>query len=448
MEAAIPSAVQTRAALNVLCDRAFTWFFFTYIFVTVFLPGGSLFGINFKFPLYLGLLPLAVFNIFRRRQSSAVHLALIVAVPTVLGAWVVLAQLYGFGPASSFRQFQDMLLTLLLCWLTVIFCDGKDDRRLRYFRVVLNSVIATAVLKIGLIAYAVLRGIPVVEMVEWLSKIFGVQLMTMDLGALFGRVQFVSDELIPVCIYMILRHRDCLKLGSRRAALTVLLLIVSVLFSFSRYFWAFTLVAFLIGLLLGKRDRFQAVLAGLLLFVVLASLPVLVVLYQLRFSQAVAGASDQERTEQIQALKDLFVDAPLLGHGLGSYATRLLREPSEAGRYSYEVQFLALSGQIGLLGILFFFALGAFYYRGLWWRSTVAFGDRIGLALLLLAWLAAGLSNPLLFHPVAGINYALIATLGAFAGQPTKRKSPARSLEGHRSRPILKGSQGARGISG
>ena len=437
MEATLTAReAQTRRTLLALLDGAFTWFFFTYVFVTVFLPGGSFYGVNFKAPLYVGLLPLAAYSVFRLKQSTPTHLELLVAVPTTLAAWIVLAQIYGFGPASSYRQYLDILLTLLLCWLTVVFCNGDDGRRLRFLRMVLNSVIATAMLKIGLIAYAVLRGIPVVEMVAWLSKVFGFDLMTMDLGALFGRVQFVSDELIPVCIYLVLRHRDRLHLGNLRASLTTLLLMTSVLFSFSRYFWGFTLFAFALGLLLGKRDRFQAVLAGVLGVVFLASLPVLIVLYQLRFSQEVAGSSDLQRAEQIQALENQFVDAPLLGHGLGSYANWVLRDTTEAGRYSYEVQYLALPGQIGLLGMVFLLALASYYYRALWWRSSMSPRDRIGLTLLLLFWLAAGLSNPLLFHPVAGINYATLAMLAGMAARQEQRSS-ATMTNGRILRPSL-----------
>ena len=407
-------------AFRSFLDRAFEWFVYAYVFITIFLPGGTLYGINFKYPLYLGLLPLALYSAFSRRQATPGQLALIIGVPALLSAWIMLSFLHGFELVTAIRQYTDILLTLLLCWLGALFGAGQETRRIRFLKLVLGAEVATSALKIGLIAYAVIRGIPVVEMVASLSSIFGVELMTMDLGSLFGRVQFVSDELIPVCIFIVLRHRDRLRIGSLRAGITILLLLVSVLFSFSRYFWAFTAVAFILGLALGRRDRFQAILVAALTISVLVSLPALGTLYELRFSETVAGGSDLIRTEQIHALKDFFAEAPLLGHGLGSYTTQDLRDSSEAGRYSYEVQLLALSGQIGILGMVFLLFVGAYYYQKLWWCSPLNQPDRIGIGLLLACWIAAGTSNPLLFHPVAGVNYAALATL---AGMRSRKNS-------------------------
>ncbi|WP_124847235.1 hypothetical protein [Acidipila sp. EB88] len=406
-------------------DKAFDWFFYTFVFITVFLPGGSIYGVNFKYPLYVGLLPLAAYALFQRRQAHAGQLALLLAVPAILSGWMILGLSHGFSVPSVARQYTDILLTLLLCWLAGVSCDQKDVRRLAFLKLILYSELATAVLKIGLIVYAVVRGIPVVQMVLWLDTVFGVELMTMDLGALFGRVQFISDELIPICIFILLRYRDRLRISHIWAALMIVLLLASVLFSFSRYFWGFTAFAFFLGLVLGKRDKFQAVLVAVLGLTILASLPALVAVYKLRFSTEVAGGSDQQRNAQIPALEHFFIEAPIFGHGLGSYTTEDIRGTTEAGRASYEVQLLALPAQIGLAGMCFFIVLGAFYYRALWWKSSLHLSDQVSLLLLLAFWLAAGLTNPLIFHPIAGVNYATLATLSAMGlkGRPFARRS-------------------------
>ena len=398
-------------------SRLFDWLMYVFIFITVFLPSGSIYGLNVKSPLYLALLPLATIRIFRQGLATRERLALLLSVPLILSAWVVLGLVYGFPLASALRQYMDVALVLLLGWLVMVFCGDDDARRMLFLRVVLSAEIATSLFKVGLIGYAVLRGIPTVELVAALSKVFGVNLMTMDLGAMFGRVQFVSDAVIPVCIFIVLRHRDQLRIGNLRAALFVLLLVVSVLFSFSRYLWAFTAIAFLAGLLTGRRDRFQLLLTCLLGACVFASLPAVISLYQLRFSADVAGSSDLIRTEQTSALKAFFKDAPLLGHGLGSYTNQVVREQETEGgvRYSYEAQLLALAGQIGVAGLTFLFVLGAYYYSDLWWRPRSSLKDRVAVAGLLGFWICAGLYNPLLLHPVAGVNYAVFAALASVA---------------------------------
>ena len=385
-----------------------------YLFVTIFLPSGSFLGFNFKAPLYFGLLPLAAYSASRRRRAAPAQLALLLGAPAVLSIWILIGLCNGFAAVGSLRQYTDIVLTLLLCWLVLVFCGDQEFRRVRFLSFVVNAEIATCLLKIALIAYALFRGIPVVEITLLMSKAFGVDLMTMDLGAMFGRVQFFSDALIPICIFIVLRHRGRMHIGNLRATIMILLLLVSVIFSFSRYFWAFSVLAFLLGLVLGKRDRFQAVLLAGLGITIIASLPLLAVLYQLRFSQSVAGDSDLIRTEQIHALREFFLDAPLIGHGLGSYTNQVLRaQATEAGRYGYEVQLLALAGQIGILGTTLLFLLVAYCYRALWWKSILAASDRIGIGLLLCSWLAAGLYNPLLFHPIAGVIYASLSALAA-----------------------------------
>lgn len=406
-----------REALFTAFDRAFDWLFCLLFAITITLPSGTVHGVNLKSPLYLALLPLAGFSFFYRGQATGERVAVLLGVPAILSGWMVLGVAQGFPLASALRQYTDIVLVLLLCWLALVFRGEGRFRQMRFLRLVVYSEVAASLLKAGIIAYALARGIPTVEVVDGLSKVFGVNLMTMDLGAMFGRVQFVSDALIPVCVFIVLRHRDSLAIGSVRSALILLLLLVSVVFGFSRYTWAFTAAAFVGGLMTGRRDRFQLVLALLLGAAVLASLPALTVVYELRFSADVAGSSDLIRTEQTSALDGFFEDAPIFGHGLGSYTTQVVRaEAADGGMpYSYEDQILALAGQMGLAGLTLLALLTAYAFSDLWWRTRAPLKDRLAIAGLLAFWLAAGLYNPLLFHPVAGVIYASFATLAAMA---------------------------------
>lgn len=403
----------------VLLDRVFGSLLSVFIFITLFLPSGTVYNVNLKLPLYALLLPLALFRFFRSRQATLPALLRLAGIPALAACWLLIAFIHSVPAAGALRQYTDIVLTFLLCWLVLVFCNDDTARLLRFLRITLLAETATALLKFVIILYALAHGIPVVTLIATLSTVFGVNLMTLDFGALLGRIQFVSDAVIPVCVYTVLRHRDLLRIGNTRASLTILLLLFSVLISFSRYFWVFTALAFVLGLLLGKRDRFQALLLGSLGALLLASLPLVIPLYQLRLSQDVAGYSDDLRTSQSSALKAFFLDAPLFGHGLGSYIPTLLRETdTEAGRYSYELQLLALAGQIGLVGLVGFATLLLWYFRALWWRSQVELRDGLSLGLLLLCWLAAGFYNPLLLNPVASVIYAMLAVLTSVACLP------------------------------
>lgn len=414
-----------QAAVAALLSRLYDAIFSIFLFITIFFPSGTLYGINFKLPLYAALFPLGVYRFFQSRVKIR-DLIPLISIPAVLSLWIVVGLAYGFDLGGVLRQYTDIFLTMFLCWLAALFCEDKEERSFQLLRLILTAEIATSLMKLGLIAYALLRGIPVVQVVTALSEAFGVNLMTMDLGALFGRVQFVSDALIPICIYILFRHRNRLGYSSWRASGVILLLLVSVVFSFSRYFWMFSVLGLLLGLLLGKRDRFQLGVIAVLVIAVLASLPALGTLYKLRFSEQVAGASDLERANQSQALQQLFLDAPFLGHGLGSYTNQVIRGTSKTSRYGYEMQILALAGQVGITGMLLLAALIFWYYRKLWSRSSLSLSDRAGITILLFCWFAVGLYNPLLLNPVAGVSYIAFAALtnlrsGVGPQAPTKK---------------------------
>jgi O-antigen ligase len=408
--------------------RSFRPLFRVYIALIVVVPSGSILGLNFKIPLYALLLPAAVVYFFSNRHANRTEIGLLLFIPTLLVPWIVVAQFYGFDIYGSVRQYADILLTFLTCWLATVYCERTTKGSLSLLRMVLYAEAFASAIKVALLGYAFLRGVPITEMVALLDKVFGVELMTMDLGTLLGRIQFVSDGLIPVCIFALLRYRQALRIGALQSGVVLLLMVISVIFSFSRYFWAFSVLAFGLGLLLGRKDKFFFVVLTFLIGSSLLSLPLLKGLVEARFSQEVVSGSDDARVEQIAALKQFFFDAPLVGHGLGSYTPSVIRSDTDA-KYGYEVQILALSGQVGILGLLILSALCMFYFRELWPRSRSELAGKVAVLFLLLCWLAAGLFNPLLLNPVGAVSYASLLCLGRMAGTPDPSGGP-RQLSG------------------
>jgi hypothetical protein len=416
----------SQLAVSDFLGQSFDWLVAALVFITIFLPSGSIYGLNLKWPVYLLVLPLAVYTFFEREHATPEKLAFSLAVPALLLVWVVIGVLHGFTVSAALRQYTDICLTLLLCWLVCIFRGHDMDRSVSFLRLVVLSEVATSVFKLAIVGYGIWKGIPTVELVAMLSKVFGVELMTMSLGPLFARVQFVSDAMIPVCVFIILRHRDRMRLGNVRAAFFVLILIASVAYSFSRYFWASTALALVLGFISATHNRFRLIVCIMLAVVSIAMLPALIPLYQLRFSHAVAGTSDRIRVEETHALEEFYRESPLLGNGLGSYTNQVVRvTDSEDGRYSYETQLLALTSQMGLVGAALLVLLAAYYYSDLWWTPTMPLKDRWVITAMIVAWFSAGLYNPLLFHPVAGVNYAAFATLASLASVHPQGKDPS-----------------------
>ena len=238
--------VSDSAVVRAFLDRLFDPIFSAYVFTTIFFPSGTIYGVNLKLPLYALLIPLALRRFFQKYPANTAMLAMMLAIPAVLSLWVLEGVVDGFAAGGAIRQFMDIMLILLMCWLTFLFCEEREAGRVRFLLLVLNCEVATSLFKAGIITYALARGVSVVSVVAVLSRAFGVDLMTADIGALFGRIQFVSDALIPICIFIVVRYRDRLQLGYTRAVASILLLLVSVAFSFSRYFWGYTVVALLV----------------------------------------------------------------------------------------------------------------------------------------------------------------------------------------------------------
>jgi len=114
------------------------------------------------------------------------------------------------------------------------------------------------------------------------------------------------------------------------------------------------------------------------------------------------------RDEQRGPLYKFAADAPILGHGLGTYTAEIIREP--VSRYSYELQLVALVGQIGAVGTAIIALLVAYYYRGVFdLRRPVV--QSVSVAILIAIWIESGFQNPWLASSSAGVTFGFLYAL-------------------------------------
>jgi O-antigen ligase len=143
-------------------------------------------------------------------------------------------------------------------------------------------------------------------------------------------------------------------------------------------------------------------------------------LIDLRFSNALAGASDKVRVWQIDALREFFWDAPIFGHGMGSYVLQHVR--SAELPYAYEVQLLALAAEFGVVGMAIFAFLLLNYYRKAFSFKKGSLSYQFSICLMLVCFLGAGLFNPCLLVSMSAVSYGLLFVLASL-GSPGKRSS-------------------------
>lgn len=322
-------------------SRELSLLFATYIVLLVLLPAGTVFGINVKALVFIPLLA-AVAIRSASEDGFPLRLAFMLLTLTAFMGWTVLPAFYPvFTPQMAPSQLKDVLTTLAGCWFIRKLTQNVEDRRC-FLRLVLYSVAFGCFLKVLIFLYSLRSGVPVSDIVDRISQLFGVKLMSADLGEMSVRLQFVSDNLLPMCVFALLCLRRKLQIGALQSLILMALLVFSSAYTFSRYAWASTGLAILLGISVSRRDKmhwlYLAAGAGVAAFFY----NLIATLVAFRLSGQLVDSSDIVRVEQIRALKAFFWDAPWFGHGLGSYTTDVIR--SVELPYNYEVQLLALAG--------------------------------------------------------------------------------------------------------
>lgn len=392
-------------------------------FFSVILPSGSIFGVNVKL---VSMLALCLFlgPQLQRLRGVEVCANRLYLLLFVLLFWMVFPlSLYGGDIGLGLQQMKDIIVTFLLpAILGVLVQNGllsEDDFLEHCYR--WSAYLALS--KCLIMLFSLASGLPVVQIMEAISDVFGVLLMTYELEDLGGRIHFVSDFLIPPVLYYLIALRR-LRFDVKDA-LYFVALVFSVIISFTRYLWVFAGLAFLLGVLAGGRSG-RLLLLGLLGMTVMAEIAtggLVSDLIGLRFSDEVTGPSDLERYVQLDALQKWFEQAPWFGHGLGSYTREVIR--SELLPYSYEAQILALGGQIGLVGcVALLVALVSTYWDAMA-RAGLSFGN-LAIALMLALWLASAVFNPNLFSSAAAIIFGVFwAMFRVHAGDRAGLQSPS-----------------------
>jgi O-antigen ligase len=407
----LPAEVDTAG----LADSIFAAVFVAYIIALIVLPTGNVFGVNVKVLLFLALLAPALERCLRREPGS---LGWLIAIPAVFSFWVLLGVFNSFSIEMALTEYKDLVTTLAGSWLIALYIAESETRAVRFLRLVVYSVAATSTAKLAILYYSFTSGVSVVAIMQGISKTFGVELVTIDLGDLGGRIELISDGLVPLCLFAIIGLRP--ELGLRRT--TMLFLLAASLFSaimtFSRFLWAFSAVGLLMGFVTARREPIHLLLLAALAAGIANVYELIGSMITLRFFSQQTDASDFPRIEQKSALTAFFEDAPIFGHGLGSYTPQVIR--SETLPYSYENQLLALAGQLGIVGLLLLSGLLLAYYRKLVATRRQSLFYKCTLVALLVVWILGGFFNPGLVSSTAALSYGFLWALGELRRSPQR----------------------------
>ena len=378
------------------------------LIIAVCLPSGSIFGLNVKIPVFSLFAIVLIFYLAIHSDNwpSVGDLTFFALFVAGLSFWGLVAVL-GPEPDSKqlFLHLKDLASTVVLAWLC-IFCVRRHLLRPEQIaKALIYGVVSLALMKLALIAFTI--G-PKVDPIQIIANIFGEEsLVGGEIGFGIARIEFPSDIVASFALFAVLcpsvsevRFRKILVVGM------VAVLLLSGLLAFARYIWFLDAVAIAGAMILERRTKLLVALMAPLIPLTYVYYEALQPLVESRFFSNQASESDLIRLEQSKALLGEIESRPLIGKGLGAHADAVIR--NEENRYSYELQWMALTMQFGALGIAGIVTLIVVSSRDLWAARHPA---KPWLILLFALWLLSGWTNPHLTSSFAGATFGMFMAL-------------------------------------
>lgn len=376
----------------------FIFLFIVLLSVCYVLPSGSIAGfINIKIiALFLSFIWLVFF-----KPKPTILAASIFFI--VLSPWLVLGVINGYG-YLSFSQFKDIYVTFFIVFMTLLYIYNMQGDCKKLLSVFFVCAVSLAILKLIIYFFSIVTGNPVSFYINLISAFFGVKLMTLDVSnGGFGRINFISDYLIPYLIFYLLQYGQSYTRSVAVRYFIVLFLIISSFASFSRFIWGMTILSILGAVFLSNLKQRLLIIVLILLCSSFFMISDVSDALALRFSTQQVSSSDGIRDIQYKFLMEEFDSSPIIGNGLGSYVKEYIR--SADAMYSYELQVNALLMQVGVIGVMIlFFLIVCLYMKPFMKIKFIT--DRFIFSLLFLSWLGSGFFNPVLFSSMGGVIFS------------------------------------------
>lgn len=377
-----------------------------FIFISIILPSGSIFGINVK--ILMLLIVLACMAFYSKGRTLVRMIILLIPVMIFLLLESVYAYINIDNSEFALAQSKDILVFFLLP--AILFSVYKtDEQRKKIVNIIISSLVFVGFLKILMLLFAFLSGNSVSTVVKMVGDIFGTAIMSIDIeGSALGRINFTSDAILPISLF-VLMYRILNGQKEKSDYIKLILLSFSLLIGMSRYNWATAAIyitfAFISSL---NKSRSFIIIASIIFFGIGASTtPAVQKMIESRLSAQNNDFSDGARELQLQKITSEIELSPMFGHGIGYYIPSWIR--SDDAKYSYELQVPALVMQIGFFGVFILFSLIYIPILLLIKKTKPLF--ILLFSIMSCIWIASGFFNPVLFSSSGGVVYSFVLLL-------------------------------------
>ncbi|WP_456400761.1 O-antigen ligase family protein [Persephonella sp.] len=280
--------------------------------------------------------------------------------------------------------------------------------------------------KLGVLFYIITKFIVVVmlfyddEFLHFFKKMFPL-IATPYAGGIFPRIG-TSTEILVIFLFSVLwienlifykKNKKTFIFKKLSNAIYIILLLISILLSFNRYIWVYTLFIMLIyAIFIIPQSKMDNILKWLS-FSFLSLFLILVILREFAFIfyDRLLGEgyrSIEIKIEQAEFLLKNISESPLWGFGLGSYSREYIR--NNIIPFEYEVQWLSILHQFGFIGLGFsmLFVLILIYSI---FKLRFRFGIKVYLLSSLILVLLSGLTNPYLITSAGSLIFSFYIIL-------------------------------------
>lgn len=336
------------------------------------------------------------------------------------GMFLVVAILYSLSNMNSVEnvlgESRDILLSVFVAVFLISCCDISDDNRKLIYKTLKATFVFIAIMKVLILIFSVAAGVPMPLIISWIRDSWNIQMMSLGVeGTFLARLQIPLDSAVPFFLYFVTKELILVNKNKLRIISAFILLLVSMLLTLSRAFWAETILFVGLAILFeaGVVRAFKIALVSIISTTVLLLLtPLGTLIFKLidtRFGKTslANSASDLERVWQNQMLYNSFIDSPVFGHGLGYFIPNAMR--SVTTPYLYESQSLSMLMTLGVVGTAVLLLLYVFLCIKTIYIDTNGRVKIIVPAVFLIMWIFSGSVNPLLFGASGGVIIFLTA---------------------------------------
>lgn len=384
-------------------SKLLTFCFYSFIFLSILLQGHGV------LMLALNMLPLFVFFILVLLQldkltisSYLINTTIYLAMLTLFYIWLGYKDPY-IEHIMALKHGINISITISIVVIGIFLHENKLLNMSKLLYAIMAGVFCYFAIKLVAISLIFAKVITIKEFISFMRSAFNMSLVPGTIPGGFIRLQ-TSIDIIPIFLMLFVLFYNRLNQDKLRfTKVFILVVILNTIIAYSRVQFAVLLLPLSYYFAFFFSPKKKIYLFFFAIITIAVSYDVLALLIEDRFFSQASSESDRIRIVQIHFLIDKWLQSPLIGFGCGGYDWRLIR--NKASFYSYEVQWLQMLMQFGIIGLSLYLVPFVCLFKKVF-VNTIDI-DKATQVAGFIVFLLMGFTNPYIIGRPAGILFLL-----------------------------------------